>query len=117
MPTISELLSANLHDVFGNRDAAARREAIERTYTEDVVFTDPEGEVRGWDALEAKAAGLLAGAPETFVFAEAGPEYLGADTGALAWTFGPADAPVARGVDVVEVRDGRIAVLRTLLAP
>jgi ketosteroid isomerase-like protein len=116
VPTIAELLAANLHEVFGNRDAAARRAAIERVYAEDVEFVDPEGEVRGWDALEAKAAGLLAGAPVTFAFAEVGPVYLGDGTGALAWRFGPAGEPVARGVDVVEVRDGRIHTLRTLLA-
>lgn len=116
MPTITELLSANLHEVFGNRDSASRRAAIERVYAEDVSFTDLEGEVRGWDALEAKAAGLLGGAPESFAFAEAGPAYLGADTGALAWTFGPESAPVARGIDLIEVRGGRIHSLRTLLA-
>ena len=116
MPTISELLHANLHDVFGNRDATARREAIERVYAEDVVFTDPEGAVTGWDALEAKAAGLVDDAPESFAFAEVGPAYLGAGSGALAWTFGPEGAPVARGVDVIEVREGRIASLLTLIA-
>ena len=116
MPTITELLSANLREVFGNRDAVSRRAAIERTYTADVVFADPEGEVTGWDALEAKAAALLEGSPASFAFADAGPVYLGRDTGALAWTFGPEGAPVARGVDVIEVRDGRIATLRTLLA-
>ena len=51
MSTTAELLTANLHDVFGNRDSAARRAAIERTYAPDVVFTDPEGSVTGWDAL------------------------------------------------------------------
>ena len=116
MPTITELLTAQLHDVFGNRDAASRREAIERIYAEDVVFTDPEEQVRGWDALEAKAAGLLDGAPADFSFAEVGPVYAGEASGVLAWTFGPAGAPVARGVDVIEVRDGRITSLLTLLA-
>ncbi|WP_374008004.1 nuclear transport factor 2 family protein [Leifsonia sp. LS-T14] len=116
MPTITELLTANLHDVFGNRDATARREAIERVYAEDVVFTDPDGAVTGWDALEAKAAGLVDDAPASFVFAEAGPAYLGSDTGALAWTFGPEGAPVAQGVDVIEVRAGRIVSLLTLIA-
>jgi hypothetical protein len=114
--TITDLLTANLREVFGNRDAASRRAAIERVYAEDVIFTDPEERVTGWDALEAKAAGLIDDAPESFVFADAGPVYLGETTGALAWTFGPADAPVARGVDVIEVRDGRIVSLLTLLA-
>jgi len=116
VPTIRELLSANLYDVFGNRDAASRRAAIERVFAEDVVFADPEGEVRGWDGLEQKAAGILDGTPASFALAEDGPAYLGPDSGALAWTFGPEGEPVARGIDLIEVRDGRIHTLRTLLA-
>ena len=94
MPTIPELLQANLHRVFGERDAARRRAAIDDVYSEDVVFTDPEGSVTGRDALAAKAEALLAGAPDTFSFREDGPAYVGADSGALAWTLGPEGAPV-----------------------
>jgi ketosteroid isomerase-like protein len=117
MSSVPDLLAANLHDVFGNRDAAARRAAIERTYTDDVVFTDPEGTVTGRDALEAKAAGLLETLPATFAFAEEGRRYAGPDTGALAWTLGPEGAdPAARGIDIITVRDGRIATLVTIFA-
>jgi len=116
MATIHDLLSANLHQVFGNRDAASRRVAIDATYTEDVVFGDPDGEVTGRDALEAKAAGLIDGAPAEFVFVEDGIAYAGGNSGALAWAFGPSGSPVARGIDMITVRDGRISALRTLLS-
>ncbi|TAJ46495.1 MAG: nuclear transport factor 2 family protein [Herbiconiux sp.] len=115
MPTVSDLLAANLHDVFGNRDAVSRRAAIEASFTPDVAFIDPEETVTGWDALEAKAAGLLDGAPADFVFADDGLAYVSADTGVQGWTFGPAGSPAARGVDIITVRDGRITELRTLL--
>jgi ketosteroid isomerase-like protein len=115
MADTRELLTANLHRVFGNRDSASRREAIEATYTDDVAFTDPEGTVTGRDALEAKAAGLIDGAPADFVFAEDGTAYTGTDSGALAWAFGPLGSPVARGIDVITVREGRISALRTML--
>lgn len=114
MDTVTDLLAANLHDVFGNRDAAARRAAIERVYTEDVVFTDPEGVAVGWDALDAKAAALLEKVPTTFGFAEDSERYAGPDRGALAWAFGPEGEPAARGIDVITVRDGRIATLVTM---
>jgi len=113
MTSVSELLAANLHDVFGNRDAFTRHVAIERVYSEDVVFTDPDGTVHGRAAIEAKAAALLAGAPSDFVFAEDGERYAATDVGALAWAFGPADAPVARGIDVITVANGRITSVRT----
>jgi len=117
MSSVPDLLAANLHDVFGNRDAASRRAAIERTYTEDVTFTDPEGSVTGWDAIEGKAADLLGKVPATFVFAEEGRRYAGPGTGALAWSFGPAGGePAARGIDLITVRDGRIATLVTIFA-
>jgi hypothetical protein len=65
--------------------------------------------------LEAKAAGLLDGVPADFVFESDGVAYAGADVGALAWTFGPNGSPVARGIDIITVTDGRISSLRTLL--
>jgi len=113
MPTVHELLDANLHDVFGNRDAASRAAAAERTYAEDVVFTDPESSSTGRDALVEKAAALLERAPESFVFAEDGPHYASTDTGALPWAFGPAGAPEVRGIDVITVADGRVTRVQT----
>jgi len=82
-----------------------------------VVFTDPEDVSHGRAALAAKTAELLAGMPADFRFREVGPQYLGADQGALAWELGPPDAPVARGVDVITVDTGRIVSLLTLLTP
>jgi ketosteroid isomerase-like protein len=116
MADLPELLNANLHKVFGNRHAASRREALDEFYTDDVVFTDPEETVTGRDALEAKASALIDGAPSEFVFVEDGIPYASASSAALAWAFGPSGRPVARGIDVITVRDGRISELRTLLS-
>ncbi|MFF2053435.1 nuclear transport factor 2 family protein [Leifsonia sp. NPDC058194] len=115
MTDVNELLHANLHRVFGERDGARRRAAIDEVYAVDVRFTDPEGTAVGRDALDAKAAELLGRTPDVFVFVEDGPAYTGADTGALAWAFGPEGSPVARGIDLITVRDGAIVELRTLL--
>ena len=114
MASVRELLTANL-EVFGERDATRRRATIERTYADSVVFRDPEDTVTGWDALDAKAGGLLADAPADFVLEEDGLAYTDADTGVLGWTFGPAGSPVARGVDIITVTDGRISALHTIL--
>ena len=111
-----ELLDANLHRVFGNRDADSRRAAVREVFAEDVVFIDPEATVTGWDELERKAAGLIDGLPASVAFTEVGPHYIGDGFGALAWRLGPAEAPLAQGVDVITVGDGRIVELRTALA-
>jgi hypothetical protein len=114
--TVTGLLAANLHGVFGERDPERRRATAAATYTEDVRFTDPEETVVGLDALEAKAAALLEGAPG-LVFADAGPAFLAGERGALSWTLAPEGGePVARGLDVITVRDGRISEIFTLLA-
>ncbi len=116
LPTVPELLAANLHEVFGNRDLPSRLAAIERIYTEDVSFDDQEGAVVGRRAVADKVAALLAEVPEDFVFVEDSRLYAAADTGALAWAFGPQGDPRVRGIDVITVRDGMITGVRTFFA-
>src|SRR5690349_4588329 len=110
MADAHELLYINLHLVFAQRDPDERRAAIERAYAEDVKFIDPEGEVVGRQALNNSAQKLLDGAPAEFAFEEDGPRYVGHDTAALPWRFGPPDSPVARGIDILTLRDGRVSV-------
>jgi hypothetical protein len=117
MPDAKELLHSNLHEVFCEQDPERRRAAIERTYTEDVTFIDPGGEFVGRQALSDQAQKLLDGVLAGFVLEEDGPRYVGNDTAALAWRIGPPGNPVARGIDILTIRDGRVSVLRTLIAP
>jgi hypothetical protein len=115
MTQIETLMHANLFEVFGERDAERRRAAIARTYAEDVQFVDPEGTVVGHEALDAKAQQLLEMAPD-FVFSAAGPVHELQDLGYLAWNLGPeGQPPVAKGMDIGFVVDGRIAKMYTIL--
>ena len=116
MTDAMQLLHQNLHEVFADRDPERRRTAIERTYSEDVTFIDPEGEVVGRHALNDGAQKLLDGAPPNFVFEEDGPRYVATDTAALAWRFGPPGSPVARGIDILTIRGDRVSAVHTLLA-
>src|ERR1700722_13551801 len=116
MADAMQLLHQNLHEVFAERDPERRRAAIERTYAEDVTFIDPEGEVVGGQALNNSAQKLLDNAPSNFVFEEDGPRYVGTDTAALAWRFGPPGSPVARGIDILTIRGDRVSAVHTLLA-
>jgi hypothetical protein len=117
MPEATELLHSNLHDVFSERDPERRWAAIGRTYTEDVTFIDPDGEFVGWQALSDRAQELLDQASAGDVFEEDGPTYVGTDSAALAWRFGPPGRPVARGVDFLTIQDGRVTTVQTLIAP
>ena len=112
---IRELLLANLFEVFNVRDPARRMEAISRNYTDDVLWTDPDGTTKGHDAMNEQAQKLLDRMPD-FVFNAAGPVYVSGDLGLLAFNLGvPEQPPAVSGIDVALVRDGKIAVLHTLL--
>ncbi len=116
MPDAKELLHSNLHEVFSERDPGRRWAAIERTYTEDVRFVEPEGEFVGWQALSDQAQKLLDGPLAGFMHEEDGAPYVGADTAALAWRVGPPGKPIIRGIDIVTIRDGRLSHVHTLIA-
>ena len=105
----------NLFAVFNVRDPKRRMEAIERNYTEDVTWTDPDGTTQGRQAMNDRAQKLIDRSPD-FVFSAAGPVYVSRDLGLLAFNLGvPEQPPAVSGIDVALVRDGQIAVLHTLL--
>ncbi len=114
---IADLMRTQLFEVFNERDPQRRRAVIDRLYDPAVVFSDPEETVTGVDALDAKAQGLLDQAPG-FVFAADGPVLVSDDLGHAAWRFGPEGGePVVRGIDMAQVKDGRIVRLYTVLVP
>jgi hypothetical protein len=110
-------MHTNLYEIFGQRDPALRREASARTYTEDIAFTDESGTIVGPAAINDRVQQVLANAPESFTFAPDGPISIGENTAALAWRLGPPDSdPVARGLDIANLKNGRISAIRTLLS-
>ena len=114
---IRELLLINLYVVFSERDPERRLQAIEANYTEDVIWSDPETTVQGHEAMNERAQVVLDGVPG-FEFTAAGPVQVLRDLGQLPFLHGPPRQPPAiTGSDVALVRDGRIAVLYTLLNP
>ena len=112
---IRELMLANLFAVFSERDPERRSKAIAANYTEDVIWTDPDGTFQGHQALNEQAQKLLDRLPD-FRFSAAGPVHVSRDLGLLAFNLGvPEQPPAVSGIDVALVRDGRIALLYTLL--
>ena len=73
---------ANLFEVFNVRDPRRRLEAIERNYTEDVTWSDPDGSTEGHEAMNEQAQKLLDRMPG-FVFSAAGPVHVSGDLGLL----------------------------------
>jgi ketosteroid isomerase-like protein len=114
--TITELMRANLLEVFDQRDGALRRAAIARIYAADVRWTDEDGVTVGHAALDAKAVELQAKLGD-LRFIAVGPTYQTLGLGYLAFHLvkPDSDAPVVSGFDVAIVRDGVIVELYTVL--
>ena len=114
---IRELMLDNLFAVFNVRDPERRIKAIAANYTEDVIWSDPEVTTHGHEEMNERAQWLSERTPD-FVFTAAGPVHVTRDLGHLAFNLGvPEQSPTISGYDVAHVRDGRIAVLYTLLDP
>jgi hypothetical protein len=114
--TISELMHANLLEVFNERDAARRRATIDHVYADDIRWTDDDGVITGRDALDAKAAELHAKLGD-LQFIAAGPVYQTLGLGYLAFQLVKpgSSVPEGAGFDVAIVRDGLIVELYTVL--
>jgi hypothetical protein len=114
---IHELLYRNLQEVFGEGNAARRQAAIAELYAEDCVLYVPPGIFVGPDALDKFAGDLRATHPH-FVYTPRGEAQALHNAGRLAWGSGPSgEPPNYTGLDVVIVRDGKIASLYVFLDP
>ncbi|SEH70734.1 SnoaL-like domain-containing protein [Mycolicibacterium rutilum] len=116
--SVETLMRSNLLEVFNERDESKRRAAIDRTYADDVRWTDSDGVTTGKEALEAKCVALqnALGAQQ---FVADGPVHELPGFGHLAWRLvDPADGePRMTGFDVAIVADGLITDLFTVLIP
>lgn len=112
---IASLAHAVLLDVFDQRDAARRTEAIERIFTSDAHFIDHFGSNVGWTAIDAAVERLHARLPGFRITPVGAPELL-AGAARQAWQFGPPSEPAKiRGSDTIIVREGRVSALLVFL--
>jgi hypothetical protein len=114
---ITELLHRNLQEVFGEGEASRRRAAIEEFYSDDCSVYVADGVFVGHDALD-KFAGELRATHPHFVYTPHGEAQSVYNGGILAWGSGPkGEAPEYTGLDVVVVRESKIAALYVFLNP
>ena len=111
---IETLLLRNLQEVFGQGDPVRRRVAIDELYTEDCPALLPIGRYVGRAALD-QIGGRVAGQSSELRLHTA-PPAARQDGGRLAWGSGPpGEPPSYTGIDVIIVRDGKIAALYVFL--
>ncbi|MFE4542349.1 nuclear transport factor 2 family protein [Arthrobacter sp. NPDC056727] len=113
--TVGDLMRCNLLDVFNEPDPARRAAAIAETYSDDVVWHEPDRIIRGRTALARRAAELREQTPD-WVFHQDGPVSVNDDLGHLGFRFGPAgQPPVVTGMDIAHCKEGVITELYTLV--
>ena len=106
----STLLTRNLHDVFGENDLVRRRAAIDKIFTEDCVFYDPnKGVYRGRDEIDRVAGAIKATHPDFRYQPIAEPEEVGNAGRVKGVSRRPGDAPAYARTDFNIARNGRIA--------
>jgi hypothetical protein len=113
---IRALLSANLFNVFDERDASKRSTAVQDTYSDDIIWYEaPDNVIQGRAALNARASELQAGFPG-FKFSADGIMSVSQNVGMLRWHYGPEERPdMVRGTDVIIVEGGKIKALWTTI--
>ena len=117
-PDYDFLLRSNLNRVFNERDAGRRAAALAELYVDDPVMFEPDGIVRGRDAIGAVAGKLLDQFGPTFSFVPDGGTVGHHGLAVLRWHAGPDGGPVAvTGADAAEFDNGRIVRLWVLLDP
>ena len=113
--SIETLLERNMREVFGEHDAVKRQAAVAVLFTDHCVFIGPDGRHEGRSAIADAAAAIQQRFP-AFTYSMLNPPQSIDRVGRLAWASGPPDAPrKVTGMDIVVVREGRIASLYTFL--
>ena len=117
-PDYDALLRANLERVFNERDPNRRALAVADIYIDDPIMFEPDGVVRGRDAISATAGRLLDQFGPTFSFVPRGKAVGHHGMAVLRWCAGREGEPVVvTGADVAEFEGARIARLWVLLDP
>jgi hypothetical protein len=96
--------------IWNERDAAARRTAVEDVFSEDATYTDPLVVAEGREAIDATVGAVQQQFPD-FVFRPAGDVDAHHNIARFTWELGPEGGEaIVVGFDVAVLSDdGRIA--------
>jgi len=115
--TIARLLRSLVLEVFDERDATRRADAIPSVFATDAEFIDSTGTRRGQADIDAAVVKIHARFPGYRFRLTSEPQTV-PNGGRVTWAFGPPEeAPRVTGMDIAVVKDGRVALLITFLDP
>ena len=119
METLSTLLKDSLLLIWNNRNSAERIALMEKTYASDITFyeSDNSEPFIGKESIDSLIQKLQKDWPADFEFTLTENPKSNHNVQQISWQLGiPGQQPVASGMDIAVVENGRIKVLYLLLA-
>lgn len=118
METNAKLLEDSLLVIWNNRDAGQRLTAMAAIYADDIIFYESnEGPaIQGHAAINDVIAGLQSQWPVEFKFELTAAAKVNHQVQHIEWRLGiPGESPVATGMDIAIIDNGKIKSLHLLL--
>ena len=113
--TAAELMHHNFDVIFIELDPVKREAMMRNAYTEDCVWIHPGGRLVGIAAVNEAASEIRKRIPE-YRYKVVGDIRTMHNVGMCRWGSGPPDQPFRyTGTDVLEERNGRVAVFYTFI--
>ena len=113
--TVAELMRHNFDQIFIELDPAKREGMMREVYTEDCVWVHPGGRLVGIEAINESVSEVRKRIPD-YRYSLVGEIQTMHTVGMCRWGSGLSGEPfVYAGTDVVEARDGRVAVFYTFI--
>jgi hypothetical protein len=113
--TVAELMHHNFDEIFIELDPVKREAMIRNAYTEDCVWIHPGGRLVDIAAINEAASEIRKHIPE-YRYKVVGDIHTMHNVGMCRWGSGLPDQPFRyTGTDVLEERDGRVAVFYTFI--
>jgi hypothetical protein len=118
MENSAKLLEDSLLVIWNDRDAARRLAAMKEVYAADMVFYESNDgpAITGYQAVNDLVDKLQAQWPLEFRFELNRPSQVNHQVQHISWTLGiPGEPPVATGMDIAIIEDGKIKSLHLFL--
>jgi len=113
--TVAELMRRNFDEIFIERDAAKREAMMRECYAEDCVWIHPGGRLVGIAAINESATEVRRTIPD-YRYSVVGEIQTMHTVGMCRWGSGLPGEPFRyTGTDVLEARDGKVAVFYTFI--
>jgi len=111
-----QIMEDNLHLVWNERDARIRLDAIKKIYASDASLYHIGDQVTGHEAINDSVTALKHSLPPDFEFTLLKPAVVNRNLGRAIWSAGPVGKPpVAQGMDIAQIEDGKIKSLYVFL--